>query len=452
MRRSSITLLLALVLTSTTAAGRAHGQETAVGIAWLRSVAGRVEVRPAGSPPKPFVPVSATGLRLTSGDTIRTGRDGRVVIQFTDGSRIYCFEETEFTVTEAERSRTALGVEVERYRSRLVEVARGSLGLTVEPNERLPTEVQSPTVVIGVRGTVIDPFQVNRITGETRVGLKRGRAWGYTPDGQAAFRIVPGLVARLGRDAKGRPTVLSERGLLGLITRDNRITLQRGQGVFLDLNTLAGRAAIGALPRSVGKILVEAGGSRAQLAARQTLGIRVDRRAGRLIMNALRGKVPITDPQGTRRLLVPGKPFDLPFKPPAFEQRLLPGPRIRGLLPKGRSWIPAPGLPGRGAKRPLPGIIPRLPKGVVPKPPGLKGRPPAASSPLKRLLRKALPPPKDGGKGSLLPSLKSTPALKRPAVKPSLKERNPFQAPAAKPPPTPRKPLIPRFKPRTFSR
>ncbi|MEE9305187.1 MAG: FecR family protein, partial [bacterium] len=207
MRRSSITLLLALVLTSTTAAGTAHGQETAVGIAWLRSVAGRVEVRPAGSPPKPFVPVSATGLRLTSGDTIRTGRDGRVVIQFTDGSRIYCFEETEFTVTEAERSRTALGVEVERYRSRLVKVARGSLGLTVEPNERLPTEVQSPTVVIGIRGTVVDPFQVNRITGETRVGLKRGRAWGYTPDGQAAFRIAPGLVARLGRDAKGRPTV-----------------------------------------------------------------------------------------------------------------------------------------------------------------------------------------------------------------------------------------------------
>ncbi len=463
MRRSSITLLLALVLTSTTAAGRAHGQETAVGIAWLRSVAGRVEVRPAGSPPKPFVPVSATGLRLTSGDTIRTGRDGRVVIQFTDGSRIYCFEETEFTVTEGERDRAALGVEVERYRSRLVEVARGSLGLTVEPNERLPTEVQSPTVVIGVRGTVIDPFQVNRISGETRVGLKRGRAWGYTPDGQAAFRIAPGLVARLGRDAKGRPTVLSERGPLGLITRDHRITLQRGQGVFLDLNTLAGRAAIGALPRSVGKILVEAGGSRARLAARQTLGTRIDRRAGRLIMNALRGKVPITDPQGRTRLLVPGKPFDLPFKPPAFEQRLLPGPRIRGLLPKGRSWIPAPGLPGRGAKRPLPGIIPRLPKGVVPKPPGLKGRPPVvvppssglpppASSPLNQLLRKALPPPKDGGKGSLLPSLKSTPALKRPAVKPSLKARPPFQAPAAKPPPAPRKPLIPQFKPRTFSR
>lgn len=477
MQRPSITFLLVLGLVSAQAAPAAHGQETAGGIASIRSISGRVELRPAGNPPKPFVPVSARGLRLTSGDTIRTGRDGRMVIQFDDGSRIYCFEETEFTVTEAERNRAALGIEVERYRSRLVKVARGSLGLAVEPNERLPTEIQSPTVVIGVRGTVIDPFQVNPISGETRVGLKRGRAWGYTPDGQAAFRVVPGLIARLGRDAKGRPTVLSERGPLGLITRDHRISLQRGQGVFLDLNTLAGRAAIGALPRSVGKVLVEAGGTRARLAARQALGTRIDRRAGRLFMNAIQGRVPITGPQGTRRLLVPGKPFDLPFRPPAFEQRLLPGPRLPLRPPKGRSLIPAPGLPRRGVKSlpegRAPRLPPRLPRGVVPRSPGIKGRPPTAvppssrlrtpaTSPLKRLLQKALPSlsgslprprePKDGGKGSPLPSLKSKPTLKRPSVNPFRKAGPSTRTPSTKPPPATRTPLFPRFKPRTLRR
>ena len=134
-----------------------------------------------------------------------------------------------------------------------------------------------------------------------------------------------------------------------------------------------------------------------------------------------------------------------------------------GAWPRGLELEVYTEAPRRGAKKPFPGGIPRLPKGVVPKPPGLKGRPPAAippssglpppaSSPLKRLLRKAIPPPKGGGKGSLLQPLKSTPAMKRPAAKPFKKAEPSVRTPSTKPSPATRTPLLPRFKPRTFSR
>jgi hypothetical protein len=333
---------------------------------------GSVEVRPASNPPQPFEPMTKIGQSLFSGDTIRTGMDGRTVIQFTDGSRLYCFEEAELTVTEGERSRTVLGFDVERYSSRLIDVVGGAVGLVVKPNEDLSTEVQSPTTVVGVRGTVIDPFRVDPATGETLVGLKQGRAWGYTPDGQAAFEMSPGLLARLGRDALGRPTVRSEAVPLGLLTRDHKITLQRGQGVFLDLKTAKGRAVIGAVRGSIGRVRIEAGGNRALLGPRQSLKTLVDRKAGKVSLEALQGKVSITDQLGKTRLLVPGRPTELKFKPPAFEPRVIPGPKPKTFKPKGSSAISGPKAPGRpaaspapkgpGAQKPSRAKVPGLPK------------------------------------------------------------------------------------------
>lgn len=396
VRRLHRSLLLVLAVAASVAVGPARAQAPAKRLAWVRMVAGAVEVRAAGNPSKPFEPLTQIGYSLFNGDTIRTGDDGRTIIQFTDGSRVYCFEETEFAVTEEKRARTVLGFEVERYTSRLIDVAHGSIGLAVEPNERLPTEVQSPTVVVGVRGTVIDPFQVNRTTGETRLGLKQGQAWGYTPDGQAAFKMAPGLLAHLGRDPKGRPTISTKVGRLRIITRDHRITLERGQGVFLHLKTAAGRAIVGTTPKSVGRVVVEAGGNRAQLAPRQTLQTRLDRKAGKLTIEALRGKVSITDQLGKKRLLVPGKPADLKFTPPAFEPRVIPGPKPRAGLPKRRSL---PGAPHIKRKRTTPPALKRSGKAT-----------PAPAAPA----RTPTPPT---GKRSRLPSPKPKPTPKRPLRK-----------------------------------
>jgi hypothetical protein len=476
-----------LALVAAPALRAAVSEEPKERIAWVRMATGSVEVRPAGNPIEPVEPLVQIGQSLFSGDTIRTGPKGQAVIQFTDGSRLYCFEEAELTISEGETTAKVLGFEVERYKRRLIDVVRGAVGVAVEPNEERSTEVESPTAVVGVRGTLLDPFRYDAATGETLVGLKRGKAWGYTPDRQAAFEITPGLLARAGRDALGRSTLRSEQGLLGLVTRDHKIELQRGQGVFLDLETARGRAVIGALRGSVGRVAVEAGENRAFLEARQSLKSLVDRKKGKVSLESLQGKLPVTDRLGRKSLLVPGKPSELQFKPPAFEPRVIPGPRPKagppGKRPSGRlpgvkgkpsgSLAPerpevlkrpsprAPGgtpgklkVPGKGAtdlpkspshlKPAVKGVLkspssarPRLPKA----PQGKAGKVP---SPLKRLLQKAIPPrtgpppTEEPGKaeGLNVPPIKSTrekePSSKTPYERKGLSDK-PLLAPKKAP-------------------
>lgn len=453
MLRRRINLLAALAAAAAIAALLpAHALSAGERMAWVLSVDGAVELRRAGSPPKAFEPLTQPDQDLFSGDAIRTGADGRAIVQFADGSRLYCFEEAELEISEGERTRTVLGVEAERYLSRLVDVGRGAIGLAVEPNEQLTTEVQSPTSVVGVRGTVIDPFRVDAVTGETLVGLKKGLAWGYTPDGEAAFEMVPGILARMGKDASGRPTVRSAAGLIGLLTRDHKIKIDKGQGVFLDLKTARGTAVIGSLPESVGRVVVEAGGNRAELAPRQSLKTLVDRKAGRLTMEAVEGRLSLSDKLGKRRVLVPGKPAELEFTPPALEPRLIPG-----LKP--RSWIPpgAPELPGvppaaKGVGRKLPALKTDSVEELI-KPPASARKalpqlpkPEASPNPLKRLFEKALPLKKN-----LTSPPKESPGAEAPAALPSLEDLSREQAASPKPTPVPKKtPLRSPFPLRKF--
>lgn len=494
--RLHLSLLVVLALAAAPPLGPAGAQEPPERIAWVRLATGSVEVRPTGNPVKPFEPLARIGQSLFNGDTLRTGPDGNAVVQFADGSRLYCFEDSELTISEAEAAVRVLGFEVEGYPRRLIDVARGAIGLAVEPNEERSTEVESPTAVVGVRGTVIDPFRYDVATGETLVGLKRGSAWGYTPDRQAAFELTPGLLARAGRDALGRATLRSEKGLLGLVTRDHKIELQRGQGVFLDLKTAQGRAVVGALPGSVGRVVVEAGENRALLEARQSIRALVDREAGKVSLESLQGEVSLTDRLGRKSLLVPGRPSELRFRPPAFEPRVIPGPKPRGVPPKGgpsgllpgakggRPGPPAKGTPGSlgppggrrgpvrpGAKSPpgassglkLPGEAPsgppkapsfRLPaatRGALERPssalPGWPEEPKAsakeAPSPLRRIIRKVIPPlsspaPSDEPSEKEAPKAPSSEApAHRPAQKDSPKEKEPFKRPALSPRKTP---------------
>ena len=94
---------------------------------------------------------AAAGTSLAAGQTLRTGADGSAAVELADGSRLLVPPGTEFQLSQSQRITARQGEGLFAGSMRLL---RGSLEvLAAKVLRAKPLEVQTPTAVIGVRGT-----------------------------------------------------------------------------------------------------------------------------------------------------------------------------------------------------------------------------------------------------------------------------------------------------------
>lgn len=160
------------------------------------------------------------GDEVTTGDVIKTGVGGRVVIKLADGSQAVISENTTVEIMDFNRSPRTI-----------FNVLRGKTRIKIEklggkPN---PYRITTPTTVIAVRGTIFDVFVKDD---ETRVFVVEGEV-GVTnlllPDREVI--LTPGQFTRVGKETPPSPPAFFKPG------RNNEFfkpiaEQRRGQGLF----------------------------------------------------------------------------------------------------------------------------------------------------------------------------------------------------------------------------
>lgn len=174
------------------------GQTLRVPLRLLRSTAvpARIvstegEVTLAGAP-------AAAGTAFATGQTLSTGASGSAVVQLGDGSRIKVTPATELAVGEHRRFELKAGQvvkdgapEEEGIFASTMRLVRGSVELLATKVLRAkPLEVQTPTAVIGVRGTDYRVHHDQAASNPTRTEVLEGQVRAEvgdaaTPTGQA---------------------------------------------------------------------------------------------------------------------------------------------------------------------------------------------------------------------------------------------------------------------------
>lgn len=128
------------------------------------SVAGQVEIRRSANDQPQLQPIAfKVADELRAGDTIITGRKGRLVLGLSDGSQAVIAAQTTIVIKDLSQSPRTL-----------FHILRGKTRVQIEklggrPN---PYRVNTPTAVIAVRGTTFDVLVADD---ETRVFLHEGQ-------------------------------------------------------------------------------------------------------------------------------------------------------------------------------------------------------------------------------------------------------------------------------------
>jgi FecR protein len=125
---------------------------------------------------------------------VRAGR-GRPTVLSQDGSSIVIRGGTELTLPS-----TGTETVVQRI---------GSARYQIEPGSVADFLVETPYLVIGIKGTV---FEVLVNEAGTKVGVSEGRVEVTTPDGRFRAELAPGQTARVRAAAGSAPEVQSESG------------------------------------------------------------------------------------------------------------------------------------------------------------------------------------------------------------------------------------------------
>lgn len=175
------------------------GQVLMVPVRLLRSdaVAARIvsvqgDVRVDGTP-------AGTGAVLQRGQTLTTAADASAVIELYDGSRLQVQPGSSTTLDRSER--LAARPDEEGLFAGTMRLLRGSLEVLATKLRRAkPLEVQSPTAVIGVRGTEYRVHHGEGLGTRTEVLEGRVRAEASAQPG-AGTEVAAGYGAALGRDA-----------------------------------------------------------------------------------------------------------------------------------------------------------------------------------------------------------------------------------------------------------
>lgn len=136
MRKLTLIASLALVAAAHPAAAEVGRIKSMVGEVSIQRGASRIAAAP--------------GLQLDQGDTVLTGKTGRVGIAFLDNTRMALGPNSRITVSEFAYDRSR------QTGSFVTSVDRGSLGVVsgnIAKSKRDAMRVRTPTSMLGVRGT-----------------------------------------------------------------------------------------------------------------------------------------------------------------------------------------------------------------------------------------------------------------------------------------------------------
>ncbi len=155
-------------------------------IAKADKVTGIVEVRRSGK--GEWKTLSSGGL-IKTGDVVRSGKDGLAEFKWADGTRWKIMQGTEIKVKKSIYNM------VKKADQSQLELSTGKVFIRIikalGPSSKF--EVQTPTAVAAVRGTI---FSVQVANGKTEVAVLKGKVWlsSDNKNTHATGEIVPGEV------------------------------------------------------------------------------------------------------------------------------------------------------------------------------------------------------------------------------------------------------------------
>jgi hypothetical protein len=153
-------------------------------IATITVVTGSAEIVRGGGPPV----AAQVDARLQPGDEVRTGADGKVEIQYDSGHILRLAESTRIRLSD-DPGRSGIFVFVGKLWSRFKSILGQS-----------KFEVQTPTVVAGIRGTTI--ITEVEADGTSDIGVEEGEVELTAPDLPRPFLVKARQRARLARDQR----------------------------------------------------------------------------------------------------------------------------------------------------------------------------------------------------------------------------------------------------------
>ncbi|MGK5093723.1 FecR family protein [Deltaproteobacteria bacterium TL4] len=131
--------------------------------------------------------VGSLGFLLEKGDVIQTGDEGKAQIVLTSGDAVFMGPSTKLIVTE-----TFLNPDSSKKMKRYVLSVWGKILAKVQQTAGKDLRVQTPTAVIGVKGT---EFVVEYVAEQTTVGTLNGLVHMQSATNQNAVDIPPGKMA-----------------------------------------------------------------------------------------------------------------------------------------------------------------------------------------------------------------------------------------------------------------
>lgn len=153
-------------------------------LATTNKLQGQVEVQRGGK--GSFTALSSNSL-IKTGDVVRSGQDGVAEFKWLDGTRWKITPNTEITVKKA------VSNVIQRSQTSELELTRGKVFVRImrELSHASKFEVETPTAVAAVRGTI---FSVEVVNGKTQVAVFKGHVQVTSGPTHAAI-INPGQAA-----------------------------------------------------------------------------------------------------------------------------------------------------------------------------------------------------------------------------------------------------------------
>lgn len=262
----------------------------------LSAFEGEVELEREGTP----IPVELN-MPIVAKDRIRV-EEGTVEIEYDDGSILKIRPYTDLTLDQIKKKRKILGLWTKTYLSRLISIFAGKVSGIIKKRRDLVTEFETPTIVAGVRGTILD-IVVDPETGATDILVDVDVVEIFTRDGWTVMTLAGGDSIGVYVDPDtGAASVHSYTGTISVRAGDTTSRVEPGATMTARVDPETGGASVVA---SEGTIEVTVGEASATLDEGEAISANVDPETGVATIVATEGDVPVTA-QGETQTLTPG--------------------------------------------------------------------------------------------------------------------------------------------------
>ena len=195
MRKASFAMILGFVLLAALALLLTQSVVVLQRVAHVSNLSGEVQIIPKDK--ETSRPLDPGKTLVQAGDKLITGPDGRLSLNWIDGTRITIEPETELTV---EKCQVAKGAELSTFR---LDVGKIWIRILKVLSQQEKFEIVTPTATAGVRGTI---FSVEVTTdGATEVQVYEGQV--TIEDEQGALAIAARETARLATAGYGAQVI-----------------------------------------------------------------------------------------------------------------------------------------------------------------------------------------------------------------------------------------------------